>query len=108
MKQWTKPHDRYVEITMEGNVTIPPADSRARLSEIGIAGEMLPTPGHSEDSVSLVLDDGSVFVGDLTPFGLAEARAAPIVDASWRLLGKQGATRVHPGHGPVRDMPGEL
>ncbi len=31
----------------------------------GVRGEILKTPGHSDDSVSLVLDSGMVFVGDL-------------------------------------------
>ena len=42
-------------------------DSRAFLAGIGIAGEIIPTPSHSGDSVSLVLDDGDCLVGDLEP-----------------------------------------
>lgn len=74
---------------------------------IGIAGEIVPTPGHSDDSVSLLLDDGSVFTGDLTPPTLVGEDDARIVAASWRLLRERGATRVYPGHGPVRPMRGE-
>ena len=66
MKQWTKPQDNYHEITMEGNVTISIGDSRAFLAKIGVEGEILHTPGHSDDSVSLLLDDGAAFTGDLT------------------------------------------
>ena len=43
------------------------ADSRKFLSGIGIGGEIISTPSHSTDSVSLVLDDGDCFVGDLQP-----------------------------------------
>ena len=67
MKQWTKPQDQYVDITLYDNVTISFAESRTLLERIGLAGDILPTPGHSTDSVSLVLDDGSAFTGDLTP-----------------------------------------
>ncbi len=42
-------------------------DSRRFLARLGIAGEIIPTPSHSEDSVSLILDDGDCFVGDLEP-----------------------------------------
>ena len=42
-------------------------ESRAFLSSIGISGEIIHTPSHSEDSVSLILDDGSCFAGDLEP-----------------------------------------
>ncbi|MBM3145008.1 MAG: MBL fold metallo-hydrolase [Chloroflexi bacterium] len=65
MKQWAKPQDRYTEITLDGNVTIQFTESRALLEQIGIAGEILSTPGHSPDSVSLLLDEGAAFTGDL-------------------------------------------
>ena len=66
MKTWTKPQDNYVDITLHDNVTISFTVSRTVLEQIGILGEILHTPGHSDDSVSLLLDDGSVFTGDLT------------------------------------------
>ncbi len=105
MKKWTKPQDHYVDITMEGNVTISFPESRSVLDRIGIPGEILHTPGHSDDSVSLLLDDGSAFTGDLTPLPfIGEGDAAAVVTASWRLLRERGATRVYPAHGPVRPM----
>jgi ribonuclease/clavin/mitogillin len=108
MKQWTKPQDRYVDITPDGNVTISFAESRSRLEQIGIAGEIVPTPGHSDDSVSLLLDDGSAFTGDLTPLPYAgQDGSGIVVAASWRLLRERGAVRIYPGHGPVRPMDAE-
>jgi ribonuclease/clavin/mitogillin len=108
MRQWVKPQDRYVDITLEGNVTISFAESRSRLEQIGIAGEILPTPGHSDDSVSLLLDDGSAFTGDLTPLPYAGQDDSGIaVAASWRMLRERGAMRMYPGHGPVRPMDAE-
>ena len=74
------------------------------LGRIGIAGEILHTPGHSDDSVSLLLDDGSVFTGDLTPPGLVVESQAALVNASWHLLREHGATRVYPAHGPIRPL----
>jgi endoribonuclease LACTB2 len=104
MKSWTKPRDKYTDITMHDNVVISFAKSRAMLDRIGIAGEILQTPGHSDDSVSLLLDDGSVFTGDLTHPALAGADETGTVAASWRLLRNRGAVRVYPGHGPMRPM----
>ena len=43
------------------------AESRPVLKALGIDGEILHTPSHSEDSISLLLDDGSCLVGDLEP-----------------------------------------
>ena len=104
MKTWIKPQDNYVDITLQDNVTISFPESRSVLERIGIAGEIVHTPGHSDDSVSLLLDDGSVFTGDLTHPAFAGEADAEIVAASWRLLRDRGATRVYPGHGPVRPM----
>lgn len=104
MRDVMKPADHYLEITADGNVTLAFAESRALLGRIGIAGEILPTPGHSDDSVSLLLDDGSVFTGDLTPPALATEEQAAVVIASWRLLREHGAARVHPAHGPIRQL----
>lgn len=107
MKKWTKLHDQYVEITLHDNVIISFAESRAVLQRIGIPGEIVPTPGHSDDSVSLLLDDGSVFTGDLTHPTLIGAEDAAVVGASWRLLRERGATRVYPGHGPPWQLDAE-
>jgi ribonuclease/clavin/mitogillin len=104
MKTWTKPQDKYVDITMEDNVVISFAESRAVLERIGIPGEIVHTLGHSDDSVSLLLDDGSAFTGDLTHPALIGESDAAVVSASWRTLRERGATRVYPAHGPVRPM----
>jgi endoribonuclease LACTB2 len=98
LKAQTKPGDGFVEISTAGNVVISFEDSRRVLGDIGIDGEILPTPGHSSDSVSLLLDDGSTFTGDLGP-ALSESDADPVT-ASWRLLRERGMSRVYPGHGP--------
>ena len=102
MKTWTKPQDQYLEVTMHDNVVINCDESRSLLENIGIPGEILHTPGHSEDSVSLLLDDGSVFTGDLTPPQYIGLEDPQVVHESWRLLRERGAKRVYPGHGPVR------
>jgi glyoxylase-like metal-dependent hydrolase (beta-lactamase superfamily II) len=105
IKPFTKPQDNFLDITLDGNITISFDESRGLLDQIGLAGEILPTPGHSDDSVSLLLDDGSVFTGDLTPLPFAaEDEAGKLVAASWRLLRDHGGTMVYPGHGPMRPI----
>jgi glyoxylase-like metal-dependent hydrolase (beta-lactamase superfamily II) len=102
MKSWTKPWDNYVDITADGNVTISFEESRGLLGQMGIPGEIHHTPGHSDDSVSLLLDDGSVFTGDLPPE--PHCFDNPVALASWRLLRERGAKTVYPAHGPLRQM----
>jgi len=102
MKSWTKPWDNYVDITPAGNVIISFEQSRRLLGQIGIPGEILHTPGHSDHCVSLLLDDGSVFTGDLPPE--AYAFDNPVALATWRHLRERGASRVYPAHGPIRSI----
>jgi endoribonuclease LACTB2 len=104
MKQFTKPQDHYLDISLDGNMNISFAESRSVLTQIGVPGEILPTPGHSDDSISLLLDDGSIFTGDLPPLEYAWGEAGEVVKASWRLLKEKGAKRVYPGHGPIRSI----
>jgi glyoxylase-like metal-dependent hydrolase (beta-lactamase superfamily II) len=104
MKRFTKPQDHYVEISLDDNVIITFEQSREVLERIGIGGEILHTPGHSDDSVSLLLDNGVVFNGDLTPLEGAWGEAGEVVKASWRMLWEKGARLVYPAHGGVRAM----
>jgi endoribonuclease LACTB2 len=105
MKRWIKPTDHYLDLSMDGNVTISFPESRSVPDRIGIAGEILHTPGHSDDSVSLLLDDGSAFTGDLPPLRfIGEDGAAASVTASWELLRQRGATLVYPAHGPIHSI----
>lgn len=101
MQRHTKPSDNYVEIRLDDNIVIPFAASRRLLREVGIDGEIVHTPGHSDDSVSVLLDDGSVFTGDLPTLDRASPHEEAQVIASWRLLQERGARMVYPGHGPV-------
>lgn len=57
----------YEPINAVNAVVISSEESRKFLRGIGIEGEIVSTPSHSEDSVSLILDDGVCIVGDLEP-----------------------------------------
>jgi glyoxylase-like metal-dependent hydrolase (beta-lactamase superfamily II) len=98
MKQWTKPADNYTEITTHDNIVITTSESREFLAKIGIAGEILHTPGHSDDSVSLVLDIGCAFTGDLTLESMVAQEDPVVVARSWQLLRDRGVTTIYAGH----------
>ena len=97
-----QPVNPYVNITLHDNLQITTGESRAFLGRIGIAGEIVWTPGHSDDSVSLVLDEGVAFTGDLPPPGFVGERANATVRQSWDAL---RVRMIYPGHGPERPMP---
>lgn len=104
MKQWTKPDMNYTPIAAAGNVLVAIAESRAFLASLGFSGEFVHTPGHSDDSISLVLDSGEAFTGDLTPPELATEDQAEIIAASWQALRARGASKIYAGHGPIRPI----
>jgi glyoxylase-like metal-dependent hydrolase (beta-lactamase superfamily II) len=101
--QYMKPENHYIPISLQDNLTLNFAESRAFLAKIGISGEIIPTPGHSDDSVTLILDDGSAFTGDLHPAEfVADEIEAEKARQSWERIRKLGGCKIYPGHGPVR------
>ena len=76
----------------------PLTESRAILSEFGIDGEILATPGHSDDSISLCLDDGTILVGDLNPLYELECHRGTEIEASWNKLLAKNPKRILYGH----------
>ena len=68
-----EPGLRYKPIEKGAAVLLSFEESRAFLGKLGIDGEIIRTPSHSEDSVSVVLDEGICIVGDLEPLAYLEA-----------------------------------
>lgn len=96
-RQYMKPEHHYVDIDLAHCITLAFSATRAFLATIGIQGEIISTPGHSDDSVTLILDDGSAFTGDLPhPLMCDEVGLR-----SWAKLREYGLSAVYPGHGPV-------
>ncbi len=91
----------YVEITQDDNFLLKFVDSRKFLASLGIEGEIIPTPGHTDDSVTLLLDEGSAFTGDLHP-AFAVAEDDHVTRASWDRIYKHKITRIYPAHGAQR------
>ena len=73
-------------------------DSRAFLKSIGINGELIHTPGHSDDSISLWLDDGFLFVGDLNPLYELELHKGTQIEGSWNKLLSFKPDKIYYGH----------
>ena len=75
------------------------AASRKVLKRLGIDGEILRTPSHSEDCVSLLLDDGCCFVGDLDPLAyLAGYAENPALKSDWEQLMRRHPKRILYAH----------
>jgi hydroxyacylglutathione hydrolase len=87
-------------------------DSPFSLEKYQISGKIMHTPGHTAGSISLVLESGEAFVGDLAmsgfprvsgpgPFVLGDDPEA--MKRSWQLLLDEGARQIYPSHGKPFD-----
>lgn len=100
MKTYMKPQNHYVEIDATDAFLLNLDASRTFLQKFGIEGEIVSTPGLSDDSVSLVLDIGVAFTGDLTnPAMILDE--ADLSAQSWAKLRTLDVETIYPGHGPA-------
>jgi glyoxylase-like metal-dependent hydrolase (beta-lactamase superfamily II) len=113
--RWGKFLSGFITAVMIPFVHIPPtevdlvlSDEGLSLTEYGVAGKIMYTPGHSSGSVSVLLDSGEAFVGDLAMNKLPMRRGPGLpvfaedwakVQESWKMLLEQGIQTVYPAHG---------
>jgi glyoxylase-like metal-dependent hydrolase (beta-lactamase superfamily II) len=99
---------RYPPLIFGRNDIILTGDDPDLLKSIGIDGQILYTAGHSRDGISVILSDGSAFVGDVAMnfLRLAGIGHQPIdvediqtVHESWQRLIERGAKVIYPSHG---------
>jgi glyoxylase-like metal-dependent hydrolase (beta-lactamase superfamily II) len=88
----------YTEIRENDNYNLKIKDSRKFLASLGIAGEVIATPGHSQDSITLILDEGAAFTGDLPPRFLVSDDDT-ITNESWEKISRHKINRIFPAHG---------
>ena len=92
-------HLSYRAVDESAATVISYAESRDVLKGLGIDGEILHTPSHSEDSVSLALDDESCLVGDLEPLAyLAGYEENPALKSDWEQLMRRRPKRILYAH----------
>jgi len=93
------PKENFKDITGSNIIVTTEADSRSLLKSIGIDGQLLSTPDHSEDSISLVIDDCCAFVGDLPAPDTIDAYDNHDLRQSWKQLCSFNIKTIYPGHG---------
>lgn len=71
-----------------------------------LGGSIIDTPGHTADSISLLLNDGSLLCGDAAMNGLPSlhritiwAEDKEMFLQSWRKIIKLRPAKIYPGHG---------
>ena len=101
-KKFIKPPQVFHEIKNDDNIELAFKDSRIFLRTLGVDGEIIPTAGHCQDHVSLVLDEGIAFTGDLPPENVSPEGSDSFKD--WQQLRAMKVKRIYPAHGP-HDLP---
>jgi len=76
--------------------------SREWLHSIGLEGEVIKTNGHGEHSVTLLLDSGEAFIGDLPPEYMAGDDG--LCRNNWKELKSRGARMIYPSHAPEYEL----
>ena len=78
-------------------------ESREFLVKLGVEGEIIHTPSHSPDCITLILDDGDCFAGDLEPIEYIEAYGDnSALKKDWDLILSFDPKRVFFAHRPER------
>ena len=99
---------KYPPLTVAENDLVVQGETGYGLHDIGVPGKVIPTPGHTGDSISLIMDDGDAFVGDaafncLSFLGLRHrpivVESMPRVLESWDRIIRAQAKTVFPSHG---------
>jgi glyoxylase-like metal-dependent hydrolase (beta-lactamase superfamily II) len=100
--------------TLRENDLLLTGDDKQVLRRLGVAGQMLYTPGHCIDHIAIALDTGEVFCGDAAANFLlwAGTRYCTVfmtdMEAayrSWQKILDAGAQTIYPAHG--RPFPAE-
>ncbi len=108
----------YTPLTIRPDDLIVDGDNFEFLPSIGIPGKILYTPGHTDNSLSIVLNNGFVLCGDLCfnslLFKLFGSGNKPIyiqdeeaVYRSWQRVYQHGGRTIIPSHGspfPIKNL----
>ena len=100
---FTREKREYIPVDPAKAMILAANETRQFLKRLGIEGEIIRTASHSADSVSLILDDGSCFVGDLEPREYIEAYAEnDRLAEDWKTIMNRNPRIIHYAHAPER------
>ena len=104
---WVKRRSwEYSPVTFDDDDIIVADHDDDVLKTLGIGGRILYTPGHTDDSLSVLLANGDAFVGDACMNIVSLLHYRPVamhnsdrVFESWRKIIESGAKTIYPAHG---------
>ena len=99
------PDLHYVPVDESKAVVLSSAESRSFLAKMGINGEIISTPSHSEDSICVMLDEGICLAGDLEPYEyLAAYTDNAALKADWDKVLSYSPKRIYYAHANEKVM----
>ncbi|MCR5503142.1 MAG: MBL fold metallo-hydrolase [Lachnospiraceae bacterium] len=93
-----EPGMRFFPIRDEAVRVITEEESPGFLTELGLSGKIIPTPGHSDDSITLWLDNGVALAGDLNPLYELELHQGTQIEKSWEKILSLDPSMIYYGH----------
>ncbi len=90
----------YRRIEKTGFTGVDTGSSARFFDTIGIRGRAVVTPGHSDDSVSFVTEDGEALIGDLSPIDQVMPDDSKTLGC-YETLRRHNVRRVYPSHAPT-------
>jgi len=88
----------YLPLDMDSNIVLKIDEAEAFFKENRIPAQAIRTTGHSDDSISVLFQDGTAFIGDLySPALVMEGDVKS--KQSWSDLKLKGARAIYPAHG---------
>ena len=95
----------FVPIEEKNAIVTSCRESRDFLLSLGIHGEIISTPSHSEDSISVILDDGTCIAGDLEPPEYIDAyEDNPALKKDWEHILYYNPKRICYAHRPEQNL----
>ncbi len=96
----------YLPVDLGPQDVVVDGDDASLLRSMGVDGEIVYTPGHTDDSISLILSNGDAFCSDVCMSNLGFLHYRPIevsdlgqVFKSWGRIVDKGAKMIYPAHG---------
>jgi glyoxylase-like metal-dependent hydrolase (beta-lactamase superfamily II) len=99
-----KPQYNFKDIDTRDNIIVTSKKSRDLLLKNGVKGEIITTLGHSEDSISFIIDGCCAFTGDLPGMLFADLESNPGIKESWMKIAAFKVKKIYPGHGYSFEM----
>jgi len=105
-KKKNDPDKKYLPINVESLIATTPQKTKTVINSLGFSGTIIYTPGHSEDSISLIAGSAA-FVGDLQPLETADIQGDKVAKC-WQEITSHNISEIYYAHGNIPKILGVM